>query len=160
MNVKSMIKQLIKKCKRLEGDPHHIGLGMGIGIFVSFTPTLPFQTIIAVTIAILLNGNKIAAAIGVWFSNPLTIPFFYLGTYKLGIMLFGNSKPFDTKYASIKDLLELGWDTTIAMMAGGIFLAIPFSITAYFITKKIFITIQAKKRKKKKKKEEEALSIL
>ncbi|WDN89635.1 uncharacterized protein BuS5_02603 [Desulfosarcina sp. BuS5] len=150
MTAKNRIKKFIKKCKRLEGDPHHIGLGMGIGIFVSFTPTLPFHTLIAVTIAILLRGNKIAAAIGVWFSNPFTIPFFYLGTYKVGTMLFNNSKPFDTKYGSIKDLLGLGWDATIAMMAGGIILGIPFSIAAYFITRKIFFTIQLKKKLKKK----------
>ena len=153
MNVKNIVKELIRRCKHLEGDPHHIGLGMGIGVFISLTPTLPFQTMIAVTIAILLRGNKIAAAIGVWFSNPLTIPFFYLGTYKLGTMLFGNSKPLNIKYESIKDLLGLGWNATIAMMTGGIILGIPFSIVAYFITKKIFITIQAKKREKKRKKE-------
>jgi uncharacterized protein (DUF2062 family) len=150
MTTKNRIKQFIKRCKRLEGDPHHIGLGMGIGIFVSFTPTLPFHTLIAVTIAILLRGNKIAAAIGVWFSNPFTIPFFYLGTYKVGTMLFDNSKPFDTKYESIKDLLGLGWDATIAMMAGGIILGIPFSIAAYFITRKIFFTIQLKRKLKRK----------
>ncbi|MBL0701408.1 MAG: DUF2062 domain-containing protein [Desulfosarcina sp.] len=150
MPAKNLIKQFIKRCKRLEGDPHHIGLGMGIGIFISFTPTLPFHTLIAVTIAILLRGNKIAAAIGVWFSNPLTIPFFYLGTYKVGTMLFDNSKPFDTKYESIKDLLGLGWDATIAMMAGGIILGIPCSIAAYFITRKIFLKIQLKRKLKRK----------
>ena len=150
MTLKTRVKQFITRCKRLEGEPHHIGLGMGIGIFVSFTPTLPFHTIIAVALAILLRGNKIAAAIGVWFSNPFTIPFFYLATYKLGTMLFTNSKPFDTKYESIKDLLGLGWDATIAMMAGGIILGIPFSIAAYFITRKIFFTIQLKRKLKRK----------
>ena len=150
MTIKTRIKQFITRCKRLEGEPHHIGLGMGIGIFVSFTPTLPFHTVIAVALAILLRGNKIAAAIGVWFSNPFTIPFFYLGTYKVGAMLFDNSKPFDTKYESIKDLLGLGWDATIAMMAGGIILGIPFSIAAYFITRKFFFTIQLKRKLKRK----------
>jgi uncharacterized protein (DUF2062 family) len=144
------VKQFIKRCKRLKGDPHYIGLGMGIGIFVSFTPTLPFHTLIAVALAILLRGNKIAAAIGVWFSNPLTIPFFYLATYKIGTMLLGNSKPFDTKYESIKDLLALGWDATLSMMVGSFILGVPFGFAAYFITKKIFLVIQTRRKLKQK----------
>ncbi len=150
MTILIRVKQFITRCKRLKGDPHYIALGMGIGIFVSFTPTLPFHTLIAVALAILLRGNKIAAAIGVWLSNPLTIPFFYFATYKTGTMLLGNSKPFDIKYESIKDLLALGWDATLSMMVGSFVLGIPFGVAAYFITKKIFLTIQARRKLKQK----------
>lgn len=144
------MKQFIIRCKRLEGDPHHISMGIGIGIFISFTPTIPFQTVIAVALAVLLNANKIAAAIGVWLSNPLTLPFFYLGTYKVGAILLNRPNSFSVQYQSIKGLLSLGWDVTFTMMAGGIILGIPLSIAAYLITKKIFIAIELKRKSKRK----------
>ncbi|MDL1968829.1 MAG: DUF2062 domain-containing protein [Deltaproteobacteria bacterium] len=146
MNLKEKIRRLIIRVKQLNGDPHYVALGMAIGVFISVTPTIPFHTVIALALAFILRGSKAAAAIGVWFSNPVTIPFFYKGSYDLGISILGNSAPFSTKYESILELLKLGVDVTIAMITGGVILGILPGIASYFITRRIFIKLRLRKK--------------
>lgn len=142
-------REFIDRVKKLEGDPHFVAMGLAIGVFISITPTIPFHTVLAVSLAIIFRGSKAAAALGVWFSNPVTAPIFYWGSYKLGMYLLGNRVPFDIKYESILELLDLGMDVTIAMIAGGIILGILPGIASYFITRKIITTIRLRKALKK-----------
>ncbi len=146
MNLREKIQHLITRFKQLNGDPHYVALGMAIGVFISVTPTIPFHTVIALALAFILRGSKAAAAIGVWFSNPITIPLFYKGSYDVGISILGNSAPFSTEYESILELLKLGADVTIAMITGGVILGILPAIAAYFITRRIFIKLRLRKK--------------
>jgi len=132
--------------KKINGDPHYVALGMAIGVFISVTPTIPFHTVLALFLAFVIRGSKAAAVIGVWFSNPLTIPFFYKGSYDLGMSILGNSAPFSTEYESILELLKLGANVTIAMVTGGIILGILPGIAAYFITRRIFTKLRLRKK--------------
>ena len=143
MRLKQRVWEFIDRFKKLQGDPHYVAMGIGIGVFVSITPTIPFHTAIAIALAFILHGSKPAAAIGVWFSNPVTIPFFYLGSYKTGLLLFDNSVPFDAKYESITELMKLGTDVTCIMITGGVLLGILPGIAAYFITRKIVTKIRS-----------------
>lgn len=142
-------REFVDRIKNLEGDPHYVAMGMAIGVFIGITPTIPFHTVLAVALAIVLRGSKAAAALGVWFCNPVTAPIFYWGSYKVGMYLLGNSMPFDVKYESILELLELGMDVTIAMIAGGVILGILPGIASYFITRKIITTIRLRRVLKK-----------
>jgi len=146
MNLREKIQHVITRFKQLNGDPHYVALGMAIGVFISVTPTIPFHTVIALALAFILRGSKAAAAIGVWFSNPITIPLFYKGSYDVGISILGNSAPFGTEYESILELLKLGADVTIAMITGGIILGILPGIAAYFTTRRIFIKLRLQKK--------------
>jgi len=139
------IRELVERVKKLEGDPHYIAMGMAIGVFVGITPTMPFHTVIAVALAFIFRGSKAAAAIGVWFCNPISAPFFYLGSYKAGMFILGRSAPFDEKYESVLELLKLGADVTMAMVVGGIILGILPGFTSYFITRKIISTMRSRK---------------
>ena len=47
-------------------------------------PILPFQIALAVLLALIFRGSKIAAALGTWISNPLNWYFLYLYSYKIG----------------------------------------------------------------------------
>ena len=143
---KHSIREFIQRAKTLQGDPHYIAMGMAVGVFVSLTPTVPFHTVIAIFLAFIFRGSKPAAAIGVWFCNPITIPFFYLGSYKAGMFILGKSIPFDQKYESITELMKLGTDVTIAMVVGGVILGIPPGLAAYFVTRRIFQHIRARKK--------------
>ena len=139
------IREFVQRVKNLEGDPHSVAMGLAIGVFISITPTIPFHTILAVALAFILRGSKAAAALGVWFSNPITAPIFYWGSYKVGLYLLGNPAPFDVKYESILELLNLGMDVTIAMIAGGVILGVLPGIASYFITRKIITTIRLRR---------------
>jgi uncharacterized protein (DUF2062 family) len=143
------LREFIDRVKNLEGDPHYVSMGLAIGVFISLTPTIPFHTVLAVSLAIILRGSKAAAALGVWFSNPVTAPIFYWGSYKLGMYILGNPAPFNVKYESILELLDLGMDVTIAMIAGGVILGVLPSIASYFITRKIITTIRLRRALKK-----------
>lgn len=138
--------QFIQRLKSLNGDPHFIAMGMAVGVFISFTPTIPFHTVLAIAIAYVLNGSKAAAAIGVWVSNPVTIPFFYYGCYKIGRLILGHKIPLNAKYETISMLLKQGADVTVVMMIGGIVLGIVPAIVAYFVTRKLAESIRAKRR--------------
>jgi hypothetical protein len=62
--------------------------------------------------------------------------------------LLGNAAPFDIKYESILELLDLGMDVTIAMIAGGVILGILPGVASYFITRKIIMTIRFRRASK------------
>jgi uncharacterized protein len=142
------IRGFVERVKKLDGDPHYIAKGMAIGVFVSLTPTMPFHTVIAVALAFILRGSKAAAAIGVWFCNPVSAPFFYLGSYKLGMFILGHSAPFNVKYESVLELLKLGMGVTVAMIVGGVILGILPGFTSYFITRNIITRLRLRRTEK------------
>jgi uncharacterized protein len=139
LNFKKYYYDIIARIKALKGTPHDIALGMGVGIFTAFTPTFPFQTFIAILIAFILRGSKAAAIIGSLFSNPITIPFIYLGAYKIGIMFTGSQIIIGNNFIGIKELFKQGPDIAFTMLLGGAVLGLIAGIPAYFITKRAFI---------------------
>ncbi len=144
--LKKYFQKLKKKIKNLQGDPHYIALGMAAGVFVAATPTFPFQTFFAIGLAFILRASKAAAAIGSLFSNPLTIPFIYWGSYKIGYICLKDIHTFDIKKISIAETLNYGTDIAAAMFAGGAILGIIPAVIAYFVTKKAFIKIKSIKK--------------
>ncbi len=144
--LRTRYQDFLKRLKTLQGDPHYIAMGMGIGVFVGVTPTIPFHTALALALAFLLKGSKPAAIIGVWFSNPITIPVFYWGSYKLGAFMLGGPPGSETMDHSMRAMLQQGLDLTIAMIAGGVILGVLPGIIAYFITLKAFTAIRSRRR--------------
>lgn len=128
------LRTFYHKVKSLQGDPHYVALGMAIGVFVGVTPTLPLHTAIALSLAFLFKASKPAAAIGVWIGNPLTIPAFYYGSYKVGMLLLGHDAPLSGLQPSIHEMLKMGLDVTISMILGGALLGIIPAVAAYFVT--------------------------
>jgi uncharacterized protein (DUF2062 family) len=148
-SLKDRIKSLWNNVKKLQGEPRYIAMGMAIGVFIGITPTIPFHTIIAIALAFILKGSKPAAAIGVWIANPVTIPFFYIGSFKVGKLLLNRPIPFDIRFESITELLSLGFDVTIAMVIGGALLGIVPGIISYIVTYKFFSAVHLKVLQKK-----------
>ena len=148
-SLKDRLKDLFVRIKELQGDPRYVATGMAIGVFVGVTPTIPFHTLIAIATAFILRGSKPAAAIGVWFANPITIPIFYIGSFKVGTLILNRPIPFDVKFESISALMTLGLDVTIAMIVGGAVLGILPAIVAYILTYRIVTTVREKARKRK-----------
>lgn len=147
--IKQALQKLFVRIKKLHGNPGYIAMGMAVGVFVSFTPTIPFHTIIAIALAFLLKGSKPAAAIGVWLANPLTIPFFYYISFKMGTLLIARPIPFDIKFESIKGLISLGVDVTAAMVLGGAILGILPSIAVYVLTYHFMSVVRRKATKQR-----------
>lgn len=139
--------QMLVRMRQLEGDPHYIGLGMAVGVFVSITPIIPLQTVVAIAFAFLLRGSKSAAVLGTWLSNPLTIPLVYYANYKLGCVLLGYEKTLDSiTFNSFSQLMELGLDVIWAMVVGGVVIGTMLGAVAYFVTLRVFISIRRRTR--------------
>jgi uncharacterized protein (DUF2062 family) len=127
-------REFVRKLQELRGRPHDLSLGLAIGVFIGFTPTIPIHTVLAVALAAVLRGSKLAAALGVWVANPLTIPLFYYGSYRLGTFVLGMSNlTLPTNY-SVFSLMKMGGHVTVAMLHGGVLLGIVPAVLTYFLT--------------------------
>ena len=69
------------RLRRLPDTPEKIARGIGMGVFVSFTPFFGLHFVLAGTLALLFRGNVVAAILGTFFGNPLTFPF--IGAFAL-----------------------------------------------------------------------------
>lgn len=137
------LNQLLVRLRQLEGDPHPIALGVASGIFVSFAPIIPLQTIVAIFLAYVVRGNKTAAALGSLFSNPLTIPVVYFANYKLGSLLIGRQPALESlAFDSIPELIALGMEVAWAMVAGGVVIGAVVGVVVYCVTFRIFYTFR------------------
>ena len=81
---------IIHKVLRLDDTPHRIALGVAIGFFVTWTPTIGIQMILVVALAALLRANKLVGVPFVWISNPFTIGVVYGPNYLVGKALLGE----------------------------------------------------------------------
>jgi uncharacterized protein len=123
---------------KLRGEPREIALGFALGLFIATSPTMGVQMVLAIFVAALFKCSKLAAAIAVWITNPLTAPFIYGLTYVIGAKMLGLSTlrglvgepTLSTLLNAIKKAPEL----LAAMTLGGIVLGIPLAIVGYYLS--------------------------
>ncbi len=85
-------KYVFFKLTRSERSNHRIACGLASGIAISVTPFVGFHFVLSISIAIILRGSPIAAAIGTAFGNPVTFPFIWLTIYKTGLWFMPSFK--------------------------------------------------------------------
>ncbi len=133
---------LIKRVLRLTATPHAIAAGVAAGVFASWTPLLGFHFILAFALSYVLAGNMVAAAIGTGFGNPLSFPFIWALTIKIGNMLIGIETGAHQKHVNLEALLrhldvKQLWDPVLKpMLIGaippGIITGVGFYILTYW----------------------------
>ena len=132
----------VKRVLRLTATPHAIAAGVAAGVFASWTPLLGFHFILAFAISYVLAGNMVAAALGTAFGNPLSFPFIWALTLKIGNMLIGIETGAHQKHINLEALLghldiSQLWDPVLKpMLIGavppGIISAVGFYILTYW----------------------------
>ena len=142
------------KLLRFQEDPRKLAWGMALGVFIGITPTIPFHMVTALSLAALLRVSPVTAFIGIQIGNPLTIVPIYIASYKVGQFLLYRGKPlvFPETF-SFKAWIDVLWQGGVALQVGGVVLAIPPAILAYFVT--LWIVQRYRRRKAAK-----ALSVL
>ncbi|MBW1704939.1 MAG: DUF2062 domain-containing protein [Deltaproteobacteria bacterium] len=164
MELRRQIRYYYLKFIRLKGEPHELALGMAIGIFAGMMPIVPFQTALAVTIALFFKSSKITAALGTWVSNPLNWYFLYRYSYKLGDFILGIQEQKEV-FRSIIAAMRAGEESMVvvgkilgggstfvfALLLGGFVMGIVFAIPAYFIFLKVFRSIRTWRRSRKER---------
>jgi len=147
---------------RLRGHPSVLARGVAVGTFVGITPTIPFHTILALIFAIILRGSKVTALLAaVIVSNPLTFFLQYYFSWKIGNWFTPAEHSWD-EVSSLLDavvngenyrgaftvLAEIGLDSLVILIGGGIILATPFTIAFYVLTYMFFRSINKKRLEK------------
>jgi len=133
-----MILRIYERFVKIRGQPKEIALGFALGVFVGMTPSMGFQTPLAVFLAALVKWSKISAAMGVWITNPLSAPFIYGVNYVIGANLIGvdSTFPFYDGFSlqSAKEILSNAPAIFGALWLGGVVLGIPLAILTYFLS--------------------------
>ena len=143
---------------KIRGTPREIAFGLAVGLFVSMSPTMGFQMAIAVPIAAMFKWNKLASAMAVWVTNPVTAPFIYSFTYFIGAKLTGMSLGLkaagEAHNTTMLIFAEKAPEIFKAMTLGGVVLGLPLAVIGYycafFAVQKYQTDIKAKIVKKKK----------
>jgi uncharacterized protein (DUF2062 family) len=132
----------VKRVLRLTATPHAIAAGVAAGVFASWTPLLGFHFVLAFALAYVLAGNMVAAALGTAFGNPISFPFIWASTLKLGNLLIGVPHDAAHRHVDLHSLLthlDVGqlWEPVIKpMLIGsippGLFTGIAFYVLTYW----------------------------
>ena len=77
-------RYVVKRMARLQAGPHAVGLGFALGATVGMTPFFGLHVVSACALAWAFGGSVVAAALGTFVNNPLTLPFILGGTYEAG----------------------------------------------------------------------------
>ncbi|MDJ0614737.1 MAG: DUF2062 domain-containing protein [Rhizobiaceae bacterium] len=144
-------KYVSKRVLRLTASPHAISAGVAAGVFASFTPFLGLHFLIAFMVAYLIAGNFLSAAMGTFFGNPITFPFIWTFTYKLGTFILSgqtdasdapalssmtDSGLMDLGFTGILEMVSNIWHPVLKPMLVGAFpLGVLFGIIAYLVTR-------------------------
>ena len=156
------------KILHLNDSPHRIALGIAIGIFVAWSPTIGIQTLIALGLAFLLRANKFLAVTLVWISNPLTLIPIYYPNYLVGNTVISFFRPTHTisvqqlsaniqNFLSVSqlysnlfssefwhDIAKFAMELGLELFVGGLILGAILALTAYFVTYNTVIWYRAK----------------
>ncbi len=150
------------KFVRLKGEPAELARGVGLGLFVGITPTIPLHTVLILFVTFVTRSSKIAGLLAsVAVSNPLTIPPTYYLSWRVGAWLTGTH----ISWEHIKSVMELvlsdagfmesmtavihlGREALLTLLLGGFILALPVGLMGYFLSHRFFDAIQRKKRQK------------
>ncbi len=91
-----MLRRIYKKLARawyrlvtLKSSSRKIAAGFALGIFLSFTPTFGFQTVLALAAAAMLKVNPISCVLGVYLTNVFTVMPIYAFCYGVGRWVLG-----------------------------------------------------------------------
>lgn len=145
-----------KRVLRLTASPHAIAMGFAAGAFASITPFIGLHFLLSFVIAFVVGGNMVAAALGTVVGNPLTFPFIWASTYKVGSMiLYGEAKELDHR-ALDKHLdggfLEKSLDTLLPLIKPMLVGAVPLGlITATLFYFLVFYSVRAYQRTRRQK---------
>lgn len=140
---------------RLRGNPHDLALGIALGVFSGLLPVVPFQTALAVFLALVFGGSKITAALGTWISNPLNWYLVYSLDYRIGAAILGlseKSRGFSSVMAAlqrgeegmvlVQTVLAAGGSIIAAFLLGGLILGFLIAPISYPVFLKVFRAIQ------------------
>ena len=152
---------------RLRSSPRSIAGGLGLGMFIAFTPTVGIQIILAIIAATICNVNRAATIAPVWITNPVTVAPVYTFNYWLGTFIWPGPPIAEVKglftnlgtalthlqFWDMKEallaMLQLSTDILVPLLIGSVEVGVVTGILTYILSLKLlsfFFRRRAKKR--------------
>jgi uncharacterized protein len=116
-------RQLLAMLVSLDESQRRMALALAVGVFISFTPFLGFQTLMAVVVAAAARLNPALTVAGTWLNLPWFAPFVYAGAVRIGSALL----PELSGLAGWSVWLLVG-STTLGLVAGVVTWLVAFSV--------------------------------
>jgi uncharacterized protein (DUF2062 family) len=138
---------------RINAPAESVALGLALGVFSGALPLLSLQMVIAVTMALFLRANPIAAALGTWWSNPFNWAIIYPLFHMLGRFFV----PGDAPHVSVPELIQLplldllvrGWKWLLITSLGGVIAGLPMAVVVYFVSLRAVCLYRARRDRRK-----------
>ncbi|MBN2294366.1 MAG: DUF2062 domain-containing protein [Pirellulales bacterium] len=138
----------------VDDTPHRIALGVAIGVFVTWTPTIGFQMVLTIALAWLLRANKFVGVPFVWISNPLTLVPIYMPNYLIGRWILGSEVP-PPDFAKVVDATggwletvgtwwSVTWHAFLPLWLGSLLVGLALAIPSYFATYRALVIYRRK----------------
>lgn len=161
------LRPILRWILKLRSSPRAIAGGLGVGMFIAFTPTVGIQIILAVVAATICNVNRPAAIAPVWITNPVTVAPVYTFNYWLGTFIWPGPPLEDVKelftnlatalthlqFWDMKEavlaMLQIGIEILIPLLIGSLEVAVVLGILTYFISLKLLSFFFIRKVKKR-----------
>lgn len=141
------LRYLRYRVVRLPGSPHTIAVGFACGAALSFTPLIGIHFALAALFAWAIGGNILASIIGTGVGNPWTFPLILFWIHRLGLWIIGGGASEDVAIDfTVTILFDNFLDVFWPMLVGGIPMAIIAFPTAYYSSRYVVRTYQARRR--------------
>lgn len=139
-----------KELSILKHNPFKLAISFSTGIFIGFTPTVGFQTILCFLVSKVFKISFIAALIGASIPTgiPWLIPFLYYGCYKVGEFIFPSYRNFTlSDFKGIKNFISVSiMNFGKPLIAGSLICGVIGSVLSFFIV--YFLVLKFKKNEK------------
>ncbi len=155
---------------------NEVALGMAIGMFIGFTPTVGIQMWMVFIVWLFakyifkVRFDLIVGTAIVWISNPVTMFFLYYGFLVTGLAIFsalgreGIELSYDVFYSQFSSIVnkpgigffEVVWESTqflivdlgLPMLIGSLCYAVPLALISYVLTNKLLLKYRTNKAAK------------
>ncbi len=148
------IRYYYLKTVRQRDTPEQIAGGMAIGVFLGMVGPPGIQMVIAFGVAALFRCNRVVAAMAVWVTNPLTMPFIYsaqlyLGSFITGITVRDIVPTTQEEFWQFITNIRSHGRAILVMTVGGLIVGTVSGIVSYYATKSAVITYRNKKEERR-----------
>ncbi|WNC85722.1 DUF2062 domain-containing protein [Thermosynechococcus sp. QKsg1] len=133
---------------RSHSSTESIARGLGAGVFAGMLPLFGGQILIAVTVALLVRGNKPLAALATWVSNPFTyVPLFWFN-FQVGWWLMGQPALSFGEWQSWEKLLEQGGQMATILIFGSVWVGVIAGLLTYALCLRLLPTLRQRFRRR------------
>ena len=119
----------------LDVSPKVMAKASFMGMFIGLSPYVGTHTYLALLCAGYMNLPIYPLMLGAYITNPITIPFIYAFTTKVGLIVLGQDDAFsfDWHHITISSLLDAGKSLIIPFFVGTHLVGLICAVITYFV---------------------------